>query len=94
MIPRAPHRPDQGGALIKAVEVYWRHGCPSCRSLRRGLRRNGVPTREVNIWDGDASGAARVRAVAGGDETVPTQFIGDRALVAPRLREVLDVLQI
>lgn len=35
---------------VDAVEVYWRPGCPICGSLRRGLARAGVPTREVDIW--------------------------------------------
>ncbi|WP_407663748.1 glutaredoxin domain-containing protein [Mycobacterium shottsii] len=32
------------------VVVYWRPGCPFCWRLRRGLRRRGLPTREINIW--------------------------------------------
>lgn len=77
---------------VDAVEVYWRPGCPFCGSLRRGLARAGVPTREVDIWNSPPEAAARVRAVAGGDETVPTVFIGGHALVAPRVRQVLDAV--
>lgn len=76
---------------VEAVEVYWRPSCPFCGSLRRGLARAGVVTREINIWE-DPAAAARVRAVAGGNETVPTVFIGDHALVAPRVRQVLNAL--
>ncbi len=77
---------------IAAVEVYWRPGCPFCGSLRRGLRRAGVATQEVNIW-GDPAAAARVREATGGDETVPTVFVGGRALVAPRARDVVAILE-
>lgn len=70
------------------VEVYWRPGCPFCRMLLRPLRRSGLILREVNIWE-DAAAAARVRSVAGGNETVPTVFIGEQALVNPSLRQVL-----
>ena len=70
-----------------AVEFYWRPGCPFCFALRRPLRRSGLPVREVNIWEDDRA-AARVRAATGGDETVPTVFVGDRALVNPSMRQV------
>jgi mycoredoxin len=72
---------------ITAVEVYWRPGCPFCIALRRPLRRSGLPLREVNIWT-DRQAAARIRAATGGDETVPTVFVGDRALVNPSFRQV------
>jgi glutaredoxin len=62
------------------VEVYWR---PACRAaLRAPLRRSGLPVREINIWD-DPQAAARVRSVAGGNETVPTVFVGSHAMVNP-----------
>jgi mycoredoxin len=73
------------------VEVYWRPGCPYCRMLLRPLRRSGLRLREVNIW-ADPEAAARVRSVAGGNETVPTVFIGPRALVNPTVRQVLAVV--
>jgi hypothetical protein len=44
--------------------------------------------KEVNIWD-DPAAAARVRSVAGGNETVPTVFVGDQVMVNPTVREVL-----
>ncbi len=70
------------------VEVYWRPGCPFCMMLLPPLRRSGLQLREVNIWE-DPQAAARVRAVADGNETVPTVFIGDKALVNPSARQVL-----
>lgn len=70
------------------VEVYWRPGCPFCSTLLRPLRRSGLNFREINIWE-DPEAAARVRSVADGNETVPTVFIGDRAMVNPTARQVI-----
>lgn len=69
------------------VAVYWRPGCPWCTLLRGGLRRAGILTVEYNIWEDDEA-AATVRAVAGGNETVPTVFVGEVALVNPSVAEV------
>ena len=73
-------------STASSVEVMWRPGCPFCGSLRRGLRRAGVATLEHDIWS-SGEAAARVRAATGGDETVPTVFVGDRALVNPSVRQ-------
>ncbi len=70
------------------VEVYWRPGCPFCLALMGPLRRSGLPLQEINIWE-DPAAAARVRSVAGGNETVPTVFVGDQAMVNPSFRQVL-----
>lgn len=70
------------------VEVYWRPGCPYCRLLLHPLRRSGLNLREINIWE-NSEAAARVRSAAGGNETVPTVFIGERAMVNPTVRQVL-----
>lgn len=77
---------------VDGVEVLWRPGCPFCTNLRRGLRRRGVITTEVDIWK-DAGAAARVRAVTGGDETVPTVFVGSRSLVNPSVRAVVAAIE-
>lgn len=74
------------------VELYWRPGCPFCAILRRGLARAKLPVREVNIW-ADQRAAARVRGVAGGNETVPTVFVGDVALVNPSVAEVRSAVR-
>jgi glutaredoxin len=71
------------------VTVYWRPGCPYCSRLLGDLDRIGLPLTKVNIWD-DAGAAATVRAVAGGNETVPTVVVGDAAMVNPRAAAVLD----
>ena len=73
--------------FVDGVEVLWRPGCPFCSLLRRGLRRRAIPTTEINIWE-DPGAAARVCAVAGGDEIVPTVFVGTAALVNPSVQEV------
>ncbi|MDQ0381424.1 glutaredoxin domain-containing protein [Amycolatopsis thermophila] len=72
--------------------VYWRPGCPYCSRLLGDLDRIGLPVNKVNIWE-DADAAARVRAVAGGNETVPTVVVGDTAMVNPRAGAVLDAVR-
>jgi glutaredoxin-like protein len=74
------------------VEFYWRPGCPYCLALRGPLRRSGLPVREINIWE-DPKAAARVRSVAGGNETVPTVFVGTHAMVNPSMRQVLAAVR-
>jgi len=69
------------------VVFYTRPRCPYSFRLRRALRRRGLPFREVNIWQ-DAAAAAAVRAVADGNETVPTVHVGDRWLVNPTAEDV------
>ncbi|MFD2468488.1 glutaredoxin domain-containing protein [Amycolatopsis silviterrae] len=69
------------------VEFYWRPGCGFCSALRRPLMDSGLPVREINIWE-EPGAAERVRAVANGNETVPTVIIGSTALVNPTFDEV------
>ena len=73
------------------VTVYWRPGCPYCAGLRRGLRRAGLQVTEVNIWKNPE--AAAVRALAGGNETVPTVVVAGAGMVNPRLSAVLDAVR-
>jgi len=80
--------PTPDGAGAPDVIVYWRPGCPFCRSLRRGLKRAGLPTHEIDIWS-DPEGAAFVRTHADGNETVPTVVIGESVLVNPPTRRVV-----
>lgn len=70
------------------VTVYWRPGCGFCSSLVRGLERMEVHFDRVDIWQ-DEDGAAFVRRVAGGNETVPTVRVGDVAFVNPSVPDVL-----
>src|SRR6266568_4999516 len=86
--------PDRGVIVTSAtgapgvVRVYWRPGCPYCAMLRLGLRRSRLPVEEINIWE-DRAAAAAVRAITGGDETVPTVVVGTKAMVNPSARQVI-----
>lgn len=71
--------------------VYWRPGCGFCHSLLSRLEASDVAFNRVNIWQ-DPEGAAYVRSVARGNETVPTVRIGDRALVNPTFDELTTAL--
>ena len=73
------------------VTVYWRPGCGFCAALLRGLERQDLVFERVNIWE-DQEGAAFVRSVADGNETVPTVRVGDTALVNPTGRDVMAVV--
>lgn len=55
--------------------VYWRPGCVYCLRLRFRLGRRAREAHWVDIWR-DPDGAAAVRAVNDGNETVPTVFYG------------------
>ncbi len=62
--------------------IYFRPGCPCCARLRTTLGRRARRAYWVDIW-ADPAGAAAVRAVTGGDETVPTVVIGGISRVNP-----------
>lgn len=62
--------------------VYWRPGCPYCLRLRTTLGREARRAYWVDIWR-DPEAAAAVRAVADGNETVPTVVLGGEAHVNP-----------
>ena len=72
------------------VTVYWRPGCPYCSGLRRRLRKLGVRTSEVNIWE-YPDAAATVRRLTGGNETVPTVTVAGQVLVNPTGPAVLEM---
>ena len=72
------------------ITVYWRPGCGYCSGLFRQLDRLQVSYAKVDIWQ-EPEGAAFVRSVARGSETVPTVAIGSVALVNPSAMQVLDV---
>ena len=70
-------------------------GGPGARSARCcgwGCAAPGVPAEWVNIWD-DQAAAARVRAITGGDETVPTVVVGGRAMVNPSAWQVVAAVR-
>lgn len=62
--------------------VFWRPGCKYCIRLRIRLGRDARRVHWVDIWR-DSAGAAAVRAVNGGDETVPTVVVAGRSHVNP-----------
>ncbi|MBH1937438.1 hypothetical protein I5Q34_24745 [Streptomyces sp. AV19] len=62
--------------------VFWRSGCKYCLRLRIRLGRSARRLHWVDIWH-DPAGAAAVRAVNGGSETVPTVFVAGRPHVNP-----------
>jgi len=74
------------------VLVYWRPGCPYCAMLEVRLRCAQVPATWVNIWE-DRAAAERVRAINGGDETVPAVVVGTRAMVNPSARQVIAAVR-
>lgn len=73
------------------LTVYWRPSCPFCSTLRRKLRKAGIAATEVNIWE-EPGGAAVLRSIATGNETVPTVVVGDVGLVNPTVSAVLRAL--
>ncbi|MFI5909443.1 glutaredoxin domain-containing protein [Dactylosporangium sp. NPDC051541] len=62
--------------------VYWRPGCPYCVRLRTSLGRRARRLHWVDIW-ADPQAAAAVRALADGNETVPTVVFGAESRVNP-----------
>jgi glutaredoxin len=74
------------------VTVYWRPGCVFCIRLRAVLRWHRLHPRMVNIRR-DRDGAAYVRSVADGNETVPTVVIDGQPVVNPPPRRVVVALR-
>lgn len=64
------------------VVIYWRPLCAYCQRLRMRLGSSGKDAVWVNIWR-DSEAAARIRAVNGGNETVPTVLIDGEAHTNP-----------
>lgn len=62
--------------------VYWRPGCPFCMRLCVRLGRDARRAYWVNIWR-DPAGAAAVRAVNDGNETVPTVVVAGQSHTNP-----------
>jgi glutaredoxin len=77
----AQRRSAQDGKAI----VYWRPGCPFCLRLRATLAGTAHRVHWVDIWK-DPEGAAAVRAVADGNETVPTVILAGTPHVNPNPR--------
>lgn len=75
-----------------AITFYWRPGCGFCARLERALEQAGIPLDRHNIWD-EPGAAKAVRAIANGNETVPTVVVGPVGMVNPSLDEVVDALR-
>jgi mycoredoxin len=74
------------------IVMYARPGCPFCTMLRADLAEAGLPYRERDIWQ-DPAAAAAVRAVANGNEVVPTINIGSTWLVNPSVDEIREAMR-
>jgi glutaredoxin len=74
----AQHRSTVDGRPV----VYWRPGCTYCLRLRIRLGRRARQLHWVDIWR-DPAGAAAVRAVNDGNETVPTVVVAGRPHTNP-----------
>ena len=72
--------------------VYWRPGCQYCLRLRLMLIGAAGRASWVNIW-ADPDAAAAVRAVADGNETVPTVVVDGVGRVNPGPRWVRERLR-
>ena len=72
--------------------IYWRPGCQYCLRLRLALIGVAGRVSWVNIWT-DPEAAAAVRAVAGGNETVPTVVADGVSRVNPGPRWVRERLR-
>jgi len=75
-----------------AVVVFWRPGCSFCASLLYQLEETDLPVALVNIWE-DERGAATVRSIANGNETVPTVVVGEVGLVNPSMRQLMATVE-
>jgi glutaredoxin len=81
-----PPRPDAD------VILYCTPWCPSCRIARPWLAERHVAHLEVDISK-DRAAAARVRSVAGGNETTPTFDIRGTVIVGLHLDAVEEALR-
>lgn len=85
-----PHTEDMSEST--EIVIYTRPGCPFCVALRAELRAAGLAYQELDIWQ-DRTAAAAVRAVADGNETVPTVRVNGQWFVNPSIAQVRDALR-
>lgn len=74
------------------VVIYWRPGCGFCAMLKARLGSARDRATWINIWE-DEQGAAYVREVNGGNETVPTVVIDGVPHTNPSPKLVLERLR-
>ncbi|GAA1200946.1 glutaredoxin domain-containing protein [Prauserella alba] len=77
---------------IDEIEFYWRPGCPFCMMLEAQLDATDLPVLKINIWE-EQGAAERVRAAAGGNETVPTVYVGEHSLVNPSIAQLEELVR-
>ena len=75
------------------IVLYTRPGCRYCFLLRHRLRLRQLTFTEINIWS-EPTAAAAVRAVADGNETVPTVHVAGQWLINPRARHVEQLARV
>ncbi|MEY9963204.1 mycoredoxin [Streptacidiphilus sp. MAP12-16] len=74
--------------MSATITMYSTTWCGYCRRLKTQLDREGIGYTEVNIEE-DATSAAFVEKVNGGNQTVPTVLFPDgSALTNPSLAQV------
>lgn len=78
-------------AAVGRVVIYWRKGCPFTQRMRLVLGRRGARAVWVDIW-ADPDGAAYLRSVNDGNETVPTVVIAGEPHINPPPRQVIEAL--
>ncbi len=82
-MPRSvSHTEAQEHARADGVAIYWRPGCAYCLTMKVAVRRYADRARWVNV-SRDPDGAAFVRSVNHGDETVPTVMLGGTPVTNP-----------
>ena len=75
------------------ILVYGRPGCPGVGPVLRLLDAAGAPYEYIDIRQ-DPDAAARLRAITGGHESVPTVVLPDgRAMVEPGTMKLRQALQ-
>lgn len=62
--------------MMKTITVYTTALCPYCRAAKRLLQKKGVDYEEIDVTL-DPGAREKMRALAGGADTVPQIFIGD-----------------
>ena len=83
-----PTLPEQG-----TLTMYTTTWCSYCRTLKKGLAREGIAFGEVNIEE-DPAAAEYVQSVNGGNQTVPTVVYPDgSAATNPSLADVVGKLR-
>lgn len=60
-----------------SVDVYIKDGCPFCERAERLLTKRKVDYNRINVTD-DQNGFSVMQERAGGRNTVPQIFVGDR----------------